>query len=303
MSPSLVISQLIQRSVSIPACRVLEVRHSVPVPVRLEEGVLGADGCCFAIADDKGQGAHHGSELLAEEGLQRLVVGAGHSPIFQLHTPQRSGVCKKDRQRRAERGGPMVGLVDAMAELRASQERASPAKAARAAAERLATVCGNDHYFEDGHDDPIGQPVVTPLQGAPAPASRKDFLPTRRHASTAAQTRSTASLASGYCSVQVRLRAVSMALAARPVHPPPLAWASTKLRSGSSSTAYSDCASLDSAVFRCSTTRAGSTVGRGRSRLAITVMSSPAPAPQPPPRSGHWVAGLQNAAVPRHLVR
>lgn len=56
----------------------------------------------------------------------------------------------------------MVGLVDAMAELRASQERASPAKAARAAAERLATFCGNDHYFEDGHDDPIGQPVVTP---------------------------------------------------------------------------------------------------------------------------------------------
>lgn len=192
----------------------------------------------------------------------------------------------------------MVGLVDAMAELRASQERASPAKAARAAAERLATFCGNDHYFEDGHDDPIGQPVVTPATRR-AGARVEERLPSDQAArADGGADAPTASLASGYCSVQVRLRAVSMALAARPVHPPPLAWASTKPRSGSSSTAYSDCASLDSAVFRCSTTRAGSTVGRGRSRLAITVMSSPAPAPQPPPRSGHWVAGVAECRGP-----
>jgi hypothetical protein len=44
----------------------------------------------------------------------------------------------------------------------------------------------------------------------------------------------------------MRLRAVSRALAARPVHPPPMAWASTKLRSGSSSMAYRGCASVDS---------------------------------------------------------
>lgn len=62
----------------------------------------------------------------------------------------------------------MVGLVDALAKLWTSEERASQAKAARAAAEHLAATT-----IATSRTDmtiPIGHHVVAPLGGAPAPA-------------------------------------------------------------------------------------------------------------------------------------
>jgi RNA polymerase sigma factor (sigma-70 family) len=192
----------------------------------------------------------------------------------------------------------MVGLVDALAELRASQERATQAKAARAAAEHLATSRDNDRYFEAGHDDPDRSP-----RGGPARKSAGARVDEGLRLDQAARVDGGADALDRVPGGRVQLGpdAVEGCVegAGRPTGPS--ATAGVGKHEAEVRVVVNGVQGLRQRrqqLSGTSTTGAGSSVGRGRTWQAITRGVVARPRPATPPQPGHWVAGVAECRGP-----
>jgi hypothetical protein len=197
----------------------------------------------------------------------------------------------------------MVGLVDALAELRASQERATQAKAARAAAEHLATSRDNDRYFEAGHDDPDRSP-----RGGPARKSAGARVEEGLRLDQAARVDGGADALDRVPGGRVQLGpdAVEGCVegAGRPTGLS--ATAGVGKHEAEVRVVVNGVQGLRQRRQQLSGTRPPGPVrasgGDGPGK-PLPVVSSPAPVPQPLLSQAIGWRGLQNAAVPRHVVR